>query len=116
MQKESVNFGIYSCDWTKMDIKFKKLLLLTMKLNNADKLKIKATPNKVVNLQLFSSVIILYNYIYIKTYYIKILIDTLLYITSGTNINLISGDDHNLQHCHGHAQNNEREKLILVLM
>ncbi|XP_022175106.1 uncharacterized protein LOC111037054 [Myzus persicae] len=55
-KKESVNFGIYSCDWTKMDIKFKKLLLLTMKLNNADKLKIKATPNKIVNLQLFSSV------------------------------------------------------------
>jgi len=62
MQKESVNFGIYSCDWTKMDLKFKKLLLVAMKINNADKLKIKSTPNKIVNLQLFSSVIVLYKY------------------------------------------------------
>jgi len=44
-----------------MDLRFKKLLLLAMKLNNANQLKIKATPNKIVNLQLFSSVIILCN-------------------------------------------------------
>ncbi|CAI6362424.1 unnamed protein product [Macrosiphum euphorbiae] len=55
-KKESVNFGLYSCDWTKMDLRFKKLLLLAMKFNNANKLKIKSTPNKIVNLQLFSSV------------------------------------------------------------
>jgi len=51
-----------------MDIKFKKLLLLAMKLNNANQLKMKATPNKVVNLQLFSSVNVLYNYIHKNIY------------------------------------------------
>ncbi|KAE9536795.1 hypothetical protein AGLY_006857 [Aphis glycines] len=71
-KKESVNLGIYSCDWTRMDLKLKKILLIAMKFNNANQLKIKATPNKIVNLQLFSSV----------------------------------GDDNNLQHCHGYAQNN----------
>jgi len=39
-----------------MDLKFKKILLIAMKFNNANQLKIKATPNKIVNLQLFSSV------------------------------------------------------------
>nr|AQS60751.1 olfactory receptor 37 protein [Acyrthosiphon pisum] len=55
-KKESVNFGLYCCDWTKMDLRFKKLLLLATKFNNANTLKIKSTPNKIVNLQLFSSV------------------------------------------------------------
>lgn len=44
-----------------MDLRFKKLLLVAMKLNNAHQLQIQATPNKIVNLQLFSSVIVLYN-------------------------------------------------------
>lgn len=47
-----------------MDLRFKKLLLVAMKLNNSHQLKINATPNKIVNLQLFSSVIVLYNYIH----------------------------------------------------
>ncbi|XP_050442504.1 odorant receptor 2a-like [Adelges cooleyi] len=54
-KKDGVNFGLYSCDWTAMDIRFKKLLLLAMAMNNANQLKCKATPKKVVNLELFLS-------------------------------------------------------------
>jgi len=43
-----------------MDLKLKKLILFAMQFNNANTLKIKATPKKIVNLQLFSSVKILY--------------------------------------------------------
>jgi len=53
-----VNTGIYSCDWTKMDVQFKKLLLLTMQMNNSNNLVIKASPKKFVNLQLFANVLI----------------------------------------------------------
>ncbi|XP_025200214.1 odorant receptor 2a-like [Melanaphis sacchari] len=54
---QSVNTSIYSCDWTKMDVKFKKLLLLTMQMNNANNLMIKASPKKIVNLQLFANIV-----------------------------------------------------------
>jgi len=97
-----------------MDLRFKKLLLLAMQFNNANKLKIKSTPNKIVNLQLFSSVIILYNYLH---KYKNIIIHIMIHYTLNlkhTNTNLISGDDHNIQHCHGYAQDNEWKKLILV--
>ncbi|XP_026807283.1 odorant receptor 22a-like [Rhopalosiphum maidis] len=57
LKRESVNFAIYSCDWTKMDLKFKKLLLLTMRMNDANNLMIKISPKKVVNLQMFTNVI-----------------------------------------------------------
>ncbi|KAF0706717.1 odorant receptor 46a-like, partial [Aphis craccivora] len=53
--RQLVNFGIYTCNWTKMDLKFKKLLLLTMQMNNANRMVIKASPKKVINLQLFAS-------------------------------------------------------------
>lgn len=58
MQRQSVNTGIYSCDWVKMDVRFKKLLLLTMQMNNANNLVIKASPKKIVNIQLFTNVLI----------------------------------------------------------
>ncbi|CAH1737132.1 uncharacterized protein LOC114119371 [Aphis gossypii] len=54
---ESVNTSIYSCNWTKMDVKFKKLLFLTMQMNNANNLMIKASPKKIVNQQLFANII-----------------------------------------------------------
>ncbi|XP_025191437.1 uncharacterized protein LOC112591739 [Melanaphis sacchari] len=54
---QSVNTRIYSCDWTRMDVKFKKLLLLTMQMNNANNLMIKASPKKIVNLQLFANIV-----------------------------------------------------------
>jgi len=40
-----------------MDIKFKKLLLLTMRMNDANNWKIKATPKKIVDLQIFACVL-----------------------------------------------------------
>lgn len=39
-----------------MDLKFKKLLLSSMQLNDADKLMVKATPTKIINLELFVKV------------------------------------------------------------
>lgn len=56
LQKESVRFGIYSCNWTVMDLKFKKLLLLTLMLHDCINLKIKVTPSKIINLRFFSTV------------------------------------------------------------
>lgn len=57
MQMELVNFGIYSCDWTNKNLKFKKLLLLTMRMNDAcNKLALKASSKKIINLHLFTSV------------------------------------------------------------
>ncbi|KAE9535088.1 hypothetical protein AGLY_008380 [Aphis glycines] len=54
---ESVHFGMYSCNWTAMNLRSKKMLLLSMQLNNANKLMIKITPNKIINLQFYNSVI-----------------------------------------------------------
>lgn len=56
LQKESVKFGIYSCNWTVMDLKFKKLVLLALTLHDCMSLQIKITPLKVINLRFFSSV------------------------------------------------------------
>lgn len=52
-QKESVIFALYSSHWTEMDLKCKKLILLTMKMNNAHKQKLKFTQMRIVNLDLF---------------------------------------------------------------
>ncbi|XP_050427203.1 uncharacterized protein LOC126837355 [Adelges cooleyi] len=55
--RDGLNFGLYSCNWTAMDIRFRKLLLLAMAMNNANQLKIRATPTKVIDLKLFLSVL-----------------------------------------------------------
>lgn len=55
-QKEDVNFGLYSCNWTRMDMKFKRLLLMSMKMNNANRLKLKATPDVTINRPFFANV------------------------------------------------------------
>ncbi|KAL5243499.1 hypothetical protein ACI65C_010909 [Semiaphis heraclei] len=55
--RESVNLGIYFCNWTKKDLKFKKLLLLTMRINNANQIIMKASTKKIINLQLFGNVL-----------------------------------------------------------
>ncbi|KAL5233318.1 hypothetical protein ACI65C_000728 [Semiaphis heraclei] len=54
-ERESVNFAIYSCDWMKMNIKFRTLLILTMRMNDANNLMIRASPKKVVNSQMFAN-------------------------------------------------------------
>ncbi|XP_026807464.1 odorant receptor 46a-like [Rhopalosiphum maidis] len=57
IQRELVNFSIYSCKWTKMDLKFKKLLLFTMRMNDANQMVIRASPKRIINLQLFANII-----------------------------------------------------------
>jgi len=49
---------MYSSNWTMMDLKFKKLLLLAMRMNDANQIVIKASPKKIINLQLFVNVLI----------------------------------------------------------
>lgn len=53
-----MNFALYCSDWTEMSINYKKLMLLTNRMNNAEKLQLKITLKKVVNLELFASVCI----------------------------------------------------------
>ena len=60
-----------------MDMKSKKLILLAMKLNNANQLKIKFTSTKIVNLAMFTSVCItlIFTVSYDTTYtYVKLCI------------------------------------------
>ncbi|XP_003243840.3 uncharacterized protein LOC100573389 [Acyrthosiphon pisum] len=57
LKRKSVNLGIYSCNWTKMDLKFKKLLLLTMQINDANYITIKASTKTIVNLPIFANVL-----------------------------------------------------------
>eukprot|EP00102_Acyrthosiphon_pisum_P024972 XP_016662182.1 PREDICTED: odorant receptor 46a-like [Acyrthosiphon pisum] len=52
-QKDSIIFALYSSNWTEMDMKCKKLILLTMKMNNANQKKLKFTRTKIVNLEMF---------------------------------------------------------------
>ncbi|CAI6347113.1 unnamed protein product [Macrosiphum euphorbiae] len=55
-QRESMNFALYSSNWTDMSIKFKKLLLLTMRMNDAENLKMKISMKRVVNMEMFADV------------------------------------------------------------
>ncbi|XP_029342048.1 uncharacterized protein LOC100572802 [Acyrthosiphon pisum] len=54
--RSTVNFGLYSCDWTDKDLKFKKTVLLAMSMNSANKQVMKLSPNSIVNLAMFSRV------------------------------------------------------------
>ncbi|CAI6347606.1 unnamed protein product [Macrosiphum euphorbiae] len=55
-QKESMNFALYNSNWTDMSIKFKKLLLLIMRMNNAENLKMKISMKRMVNMEMFADV------------------------------------------------------------
>lgn len=55
-----MNFALYSSNWTQMGMKFKKLLFLSMKMHDANKLNMKLTADLVINLELFTSVRIKY--------------------------------------------------------
>ncbi|XP_029342689.1 uncharacterized protein LOC115033683 [Acyrthosiphon pisum] len=55
-QQDSMNFALYSSDWTAMSINYKKMLLFTMRMNDAEKLKLKISLRKIVNLEMFASV------------------------------------------------------------
>lgn len=56
LQKDSIDFALYDSNWPEMNIKFKKLLLLTIRMIDADKLKLRATMKQIVNLELFTNV------------------------------------------------------------
>ncbi|XP_025205093.1 uncharacterized protein LOC112601603 [Melanaphis sacchari] len=54
---DTINFALYNCNWIEMNINFKKLLLFTMKMNNANNFKLNISPKIMVNLKLFTNVI-----------------------------------------------------------
>jgi len=51
-----MNFALYSSNWTDLSIKFKKLLLLIMRMNNAENLKMKISMKRMVNMEMFADV------------------------------------------------------------
>ncbi|CAH1711324.1 unnamed protein product [Aphis gossypii] len=53
-EKSAVNFGLYSSNWTAMDLKFKKTLLLAMNMNSAHRRVMKVIPRSIINLELFA--------------------------------------------------------------
>ncbi|KAE9545231.1 hypothetical protein AGLY_000774 [Aphis glycines] len=55
-EKSAVNFGLYSSNWTAMDLKFKKTLLLAMNMNSAHRRVMKVIPRSIINLELFAKV------------------------------------------------------------
>jgi len=55
---------MYCSNWTMMDLKYKKLLLLSMRMNDALNVMIKVTPKKMINLNFFINVSIRSNYKY----------------------------------------------------
>ncbi|XP_022160648.1 uncharacterized protein LOC111026807 [Myzus persicae] len=52
-QKDAIVLALYSSNWTKMDIRCRKMILLTMKMHNAHYQKLKFTRTKIVNLEMF---------------------------------------------------------------
>ncbi|CAI6350149.1 unnamed protein product [Macrosiphum euphorbiae] len=55
-KKDSITFGLYSSNWTEMDIKFQKLILLTMRMANAHQNKLQFTRTKIINMEIFYQV------------------------------------------------------------
>lgn len=61
-----MDFDLYCCDWTNMDVKSRKLILLIMRIINStnNRLKIHVTPLKCIGLPVLAAVrlyIISYN-------------------------------------------------------
>ncbi|XP_026811158.1 LOW QUALITY PROTEIN: uncharacterized protein LOC113552482 [Rhopalosiphum maidis] len=55
-EKSAVNFGLYSSNWTTLDLKFKKTLLLAMTMNSAHRRVMKVSPTSIINLEMFANV------------------------------------------------------------
>lgn len=49
-------YALNVSDWVVMDIKCKKLLLMAMKMNNANQKKLRFSQLKIINLEFFFSV------------------------------------------------------------
>lgn len=61
-----INFGLYGSNWTEMDLKFKKTLLLIMSMNSAHRRMMKVSPKSVVNMEMFARVTyIFYTYTHV---------------------------------------------------
>ncbi|XP_022167528.1 uncharacterized protein LOC111031756 [Myzus persicae] len=56
-KKEDVNFGLYCCDWTSLDIEIKKLILLAMRVNSSNNLTMKVTYTKFIDLPMFATIV-----------------------------------------------------------
>ncbi|XP_050525060.1 uncharacterized protein LOC126896380 [Daktulosphaira vitifoliae] len=56
-RKDSMLFGIYYSNWIEMNLESKKLVLLTMNMNNAHQLKMKITRYKTIDLIMFVGVL-----------------------------------------------------------
>ncbi|XP_025409427.1 uncharacterized protein LOC112682880 [Sipha flava] len=54
--KSQVNLGLYGSNWTVMDLKFKKTLLLAMNMNSSHNRMMKVSPTSIINLEMFSRV------------------------------------------------------------
>lgn len=68
-QKSTVNFGLYSSNWTEMSIEFKKTLLLAMSMNSNHKQVIKGSPKSILNLEMFARVSVI-KYLFIWYIYL----------------------------------------------
>ncbi|XP_060878596.1 odorant receptor 2a-like [Metopolophium dirhodum] len=55
-EKCNMNFGLYSSNWTAMDLKFKKTLLFGMNTNSSHRRVMKVTPRSIINLEMFTNV------------------------------------------------------------
>ncbi|CAI6360301.1 unnamed protein product [Macrosiphum euphorbiae] len=55
-KKDLITFGLYSSNWTEMDMKFKKLILLTMRMANAHQNKLQITRTRIINMEIFYQV------------------------------------------------------------
>ncbi|CAI6361908.1 unnamed protein product [Macrosiphum euphorbiae] len=54
--KCTLNFGLYSSNWTEMDLKFKKILFLAMSMNSTHMKVMKLSPKSIINLEMFTRV------------------------------------------------------------
>jgi len=75
-----MNFALYSSDWTAMSISYKKMLLFTMRMNDAEKLKLKISLRKIVNLEMFASVCIISLFVFKEPQIMNIIMFLLRYL------------------------------------
>ncbi|VVC26385.1 Hypothetical protein CINCED_3A020891 [Cinara cedri] len=54
-KKDSIILALYSSNWTLMNMKSKQLILLMMKMNNANQIKMQFTQFRIVNLEMFTN-------------------------------------------------------------
>lgn len=79
-QKDSMNFALYSSDWTAMSINYKKMLLFTMRMNDAEKLKLKISLRKIVNLEMFASVCIVLSILRVISFEALQIMNTIMFL------------------------------------